>query len=65
MIKNEAEDVKKVVSALKASVAKAKELAKGNKYDPLFRSTRLHLKRAQRKLDKVTGKKAARNKRKK
>ena len=35
MIKNQAEAVKKVVDVLKTSVAKAKEAAKGNKYDPL------------------------------
>ena len=64
-VKKTAEDVKKVVVALKATVAKAKELAKGNKYDPTFRSTRLDLKRAQRKYDQMTGKKLARNKAKK
>jgi hypothetical protein len=64
MLKKKPEDVKKIVDALKASVAKAKELAKGNKYDPLFRNTRLDLKRAQRKFDQMTGKKLARHKRK-
>jgi len=65
MLKKTPEAVKKVVDVLKVSVAKAKELAKGNKYDPEFRKIRLRLKKAQRKHDQATGKKLARNTKKK
>ena len=64
MIKNPSEAVKKVVEGLKVSVAKVKELAKGNKYDPAYREIKHRLKRAQRKLDRLSGKKTIRNKKK-
>lgn len=59
MPKVKVEDAKKQVEAVKARMTKVKEAAKGNKYDPLFRSTKKKLKRAQRKFNTLSGKKLA------
>lgn len=59
MPKVKAEEAKKTVEAVKARLAKAKETAKGNKYDPLYRTTKKKLKRAQRKFNTLSGRKLA------
>lgn len=57
MAKKNAEAMKKVVTEIKARMAKATAAAKDKKYDPLVRTTRKKLKRAQRKFNTLSGKK--------
>ncbi len=59
MAKKTADDMKKVVTDIKARLTKAASAAKDKKYDPLVRSVKKKLKRAQRKFNTLSGKKLA------
>jgi hypothetical protein len=60
MPKRTVEDMKKAVSGTQERLKKAVDAAPGKRYDPLVRTFRKKLKRAQRKLATLSGQKLAR-----